>query len=236
MKWMRDTDGNRTMSSIVSTSGRSTRPWISRRCCVRIDLWSSGVIALEEQPVRRDDSGRFCSGEKLTEDSWLPGQPGHIAPDDAAFELGRLAVGAVDDADTQRQRPRRFRRGRGQLGCTRTCAAGQCRGGKTKLQEGSPAIAMSVGRALQPGRMTPESRQHPTLPYGSTLMARRGSTPFFADHAACGAGAALFVRQAMLRLEMPLIQDQRLFVATCAARRAGLECDLSTNPKLVNPK
>ena len=32
MKWMRVTYGNRFNSSIVNTSGRSTMPWIIRRC------------------------------------------------------------------------------------------------------------------------------------------------------------------------------------------------------------
>ncbi len=33
MKCMRDTDGKRMSSSIVSTSGRATSPWIISRCC-----------------------------------------------------------------------------------------------------------------------------------------------------------------------------------------------------------
>ena len=36
---------------------------------VRIDVRPPGVIALEEQAVRRDDAVQSCSGEKLTEDS-----------------------------------------------------------------------------------------------------------------------------------------------------------------------
>ena len=64
MKWMRDTAGKRTMSFMVSSSGRSTRPWIMKPMLVRVDVRPSGVMALEEQAVRRDDAVQVLQRRK----------------------------------------------------------------------------------------------------------------------------------------------------------------------------
>ena len=105
MKWMRDTDGKRTMSFMVSTSGRSTRPWIISRCCVRIDVGPSGMMALEEQAVRRDDAVQILQRRKADGGFRAGGEPRHVAPDDAGLGLGGPAIGPVDHAGADRLRP-----------------------------------------------------------------------------------------------------------------------------------
>ncbi len=76
MKWMRETDGKRRMSSIVRTTGRFTMPWIISRCC------AGSIVGMPEwcrskcRPLGVMIPNRFCSGVKLTDDCGCGVSPG----------------------------------------------------------------------------------------------------------------------------------------------------------------
>ena len=55
-KWMRETEGSRRISSMVSISGRSTMPWMRQPVRGGVDLGNAGMVALEVERRRRDDA------------------------------------------------------------------------------------------------------------------------------------------------------------------------------------
>ena len=82
----------------------------------RIDIRASGMMALEEQAVRRDDAVQVLQRREADGGFFAGGEPGNVAPDHAGLEIGGPAIGPVDHAGADRLRPRRVRRWRSGLG------------------------------------------------------------------------------------------------------------------------
>ena len=72
---------------------------------VRIDLGDAAVMALEAEPVRRDDAVELVQRREADRGFRRRGQPRHGAADDILFVFRRLAVGAHTDAVAELARP-----------------------------------------------------------------------------------------------------------------------------------
>src|SRR3954467_10180697 len=104
----------------------------------RIDLGAAGVIALEEQTVRRDDAAEILDRREADRGLLAGGEPRHVAADRVLDEFRRLTVRPVDDAGPERLRPRRvFRR----KGVTRARGAGKQRAARGRAGELDEAAA-----------------------------------------------------------------------------------------------
>ena len=79
---------------------------------LRIDVGAAGMIALEKQPVRRDDAVEVLQRREADGRFGARGKPRNVAADDAGLELRRVAIGPVHHAGAERLRPRRIRRRR----------------------------------------------------------------------------------------------------------------------------
>jgi hypothetical protein len=64
----------------------------------RIDLGGAAVMALEAQPVRRDDAVEFMQRREVDRGYRIRGQPLDVAADHMGLEFGRFAVGRSIDA------------------------------------------------------------------------------------------------------------------------------------------
>jgi hypothetical protein len=113
---------------------------------VRIDVGPAGMIALEKQPVRRDDAVQVLQRREADGGFGAGGEPRHVAPDHAGLGVGGPAIGPVDHAGSERLRPRRFggrgsrsRFRMGRSGAKRE-AAGQCGAEAEKRTAGEPRI------------------------------------------------------------------------------------------------
>ena len=146
MKWIRDTDGNRTMSFIVKNQRALDQAVDHQPVLFRIDVRPARMVALEKQPVRRDDAVQILQRRKTDGRFGAGGEPWHVAPDDAGLGVRRPAIGPVNHAGSDRLRPRRIGR-RASLCRFRVAgpraerkAAGQRRAQAEKRTPGEPRI------------------------------------------------------------------------------------------------
>ena len=70
---------------------------------LRIDLGDAAVVALEAEPVRRDDAVELVQRREAHRRLAARGQPLHVAADDMRLVLRRLAVGPHRDAVAERR-------------------------------------------------------------------------------------------------------------------------------------
>ena len=73
----------------------------------RIDIGPSSMMALEEQPVRRDDAVQILQRRKADGRFRARSQPGNVAADDGGLGIGGPAIRPIDHAGADRLRPRR---------------------------------------------------------------------------------------------------------------------------------
>jgi hypothetical protein len=110
----------------------------------RIDVGAAGVIALEEQSVRRDDAGLILQRREADGGFRRRGQPRHVAADHVFDEFGWLAIRLVDDARPKHLRPWGIA-GRRRLGGAST--AGERTGAERRAQrQKTAAVCVRVDR------------------------------------------------------------------------------------------
>ncbi len=154
MKWVRETCGKRWMSFMVSSSGRSTSAVDHQFVLRRIDVGPPGMMAFEEQSVRRDDAVQVLQRRKAHGRFRARRQPGNVAPDDGGFGIGGPAIGPVDHAGADRLRPRRVRGGRRfrrRIGDGGSGAEGEAAG--QRRAEAQKAASLQGGRAARSERI-----------------------------------------------------------------------------------
>ena len=144
MKWIRDTDGKRTMSFMARTQWPLDQAVDHQPVLIRIDVRPPGVIALEKQAVRRDDAVQILQRRETDRRFGAGGEPRHVAPGSrrprcrrAGHRAGRLPRrrSIATMARPRAGRPVRVRRG------PLCCRAPGCRSGQ------HPGPAGSAGRA-----------------------------------------------------------------------------------------
>jgi hypothetical protein len=90
------------MSFIVRISGALDQAVDHQPVPVRIDIRPAGMIALEEQSVRRDDAVQILQRREADGRYGVGGEPRHVAPDDAGLAVRGPAVGPIDHARSDR--------------------------------------------------------------------------------------------------------------------------------------